>query len=1201
MTIDYSKEIIDAVETIVDAKLNQIKFDITEICTIVSKSEEDENIYWVTNGQLTFQARSSDGRQYRNGAKVYVTIPQGDYSLEKIIVNADYSTETVSKNYIQTSPFEHFVPAYNFTLNQDIALSPEESTVEIVGYDTKSLIFPNDFGTPNAFGLSFGASTSGKIDAKGDFKIKINFLNSKDTLILPDKDLIVYNSKYMYGNPYEMSDSIIHQYLFTFPVVYEDEVSKFELSDYTQIKKVIFTLEYDENSFEEIEINQIQFYLGYTGLDSEDKVCLNTNRALEYNGTPVDVPLYVNWYDSNANKIYNMQNKTFDAENYKIYLFQYVAPYTKQLDGNALGLPDFEESGIYWRTIADLTNDLYYYVDLLTSIKSDQYKVGIIGKDGTYLESNGISFLKEDYAVEGKYEIENMVLSLDSGDDGIYNDYGLDNKRISDITAIHQVTGSFIDTLTWKSSKIDRVEWRLPYVATMIDVVTETIQNEEDFTIQPIDPWEKQVYEDPDTKQKYWRSVVTRNDAYYNQYGFPSSISFARKNQFDYSRTNNVVECFIELDDGQKYYGKITLQFGSQGTSGSAYSFNIYPSRKGGILYSDPDRNDSITFTARLETNTGEEVPIDYDTSIITWYYMCGDVENKTPIATNTTSLLLTYNDLNDGQSDVTNKQIEISDGTTTLKVFSYYLILCAKITSITTDSGQSIDLTAYYPIARTANSKYFIEGTTRVVYGSFGSAPSGIRFEPYKLYEETDAGIVEITNVQWRLENRYGNQKNSLNPQIALDTDKLVLRAADRLNTNIDQYVLKAYQQVGGSEALLYYQPILIIQNTYVNDTMNKWGGNTSVDEESNYIFSAMIGAGGKNTNNEFSGVLMGKVSISNVNAGLPVTGLYGFKDGALRYRLDENGEFYVGTGDNNKISFDDEGMIIKTDKFALTSGVLDLHSDSNKVNKIAGWEINEHRLQSAKKINNNTVYCPFMQTTSKEGDAVLDIAAFGIEITEKKDDETITTTPFQVSYDGTITANNAIITGGTIGGWTLGTIKGHKILYAPPVGNKPGTGMAVSSSENDPAFYAGFKGDNTPWNYSGWQNATKFYVTQKGDLVAQSAKITGSLEAGSSLLGTELGGVTIGNASNRGTITLWTPNQTNIQIKFISGTDIYYKETDQVASYYGGEVHLTMGIAEKVGSTQRSPCIVISATGGMGSGVFGIFNGVTYYGYGQ
>jgi len=51
------------------------------------------------------------------------------------------------------------------------------------------------------------------------------------------------------------------------------------------------------------------------------------------------------------------------------------------------------------------------------------------------------------------------------------------------------------------------------------------------------------------------------------------------------------------------------------------------------------------------------------------------------------------------------------------------------------------------------------------------------------------------------------------------------------------------------------------------------------SIDEEGGTIMAPMIGAGKKNTNNQFSGVLMGDVKKANNDISL--TGLYGYQNG--------------------------------------------------------------------------------------------------------------------------------------------------------------------------------------------------------------------------------------------------------------------------------------------------------------------------------
>jgi hypothetical protein len=77
-------------------------------------------------------------------------------------------------------------------------------------------------------------------------------------------------------------------------------------------------------------------------------------------------------------------------------------------------------------------------------------------------------------------------------------------------------------------------------------------------------------------------------------------------------------------------------------------------------------------------------------------------------------------------------------------------------------------------------------------------------------------------------------------------------------------------------------------------------------INEEDNYILSSFIGAGKKNSDNSFTGVFMGDIGghlDGEANAAYKRTGLYGVKNGELRFKFDENGEAYIGTGFNNHI----------------------------------------------------------------------------------------------------------------------------------------------------------------------------------------------------------------------------------------------------------------------------------------------------------
>jgi hypothetical protein len=96
-------------------------------------------------------------------------------------------------------------------------------------------------------------------------------------------------------------------------------------------------------------------------------------------------------------------------------------------------------------------------------------------------------------------------------------------------------------------------------------------------------------------------------------------------------------------------------------------------------------------------------------------------------------------------------------------------------------------------------------------------------------------------------------------------------------------------------NEMTLYAQPIYLMQNRYPSPMLNSWDGSLKIDEKNNTILSSMVGAGKKNSDNSFSGVLMGEVeakSGTSVDETLIATrplftdqtgmGLYGFHKGA-------------------------------------------------------------------------------------------------------------------------------------------------------------------------------------------------------------------------------------------------------------------------------------------------------------------------------
>jgi len=95
----------------------------------------------------------------------------------------------------------------------------------------------------------------------------------------------------------------------------------------------------------------------------------------------------------------------------------------------------------------------------------------------------------------------------------------------------------------------------------------------------------------------------------------------------------------------------------------------------------------------------------------------------------------------------------------------------------------------------------------------------------------------------------------------------------------------------------------------------LNNWDGSLQIDETNNTIMTAMIGAGRKNPDNSFSGVLMGDVKSENVVSGdKEGLGIYGFHHGAQSFGLNVDGTAFFGKSGRGRIEIDGNDSVIRS-----------------------------------------------------------------------------------------------------------------------------------------------------------------------------------------------------------------------------------------------------------------------------------------------
>jgi hypothetical protein len=95
-------------------------------------------------------------------------------------------------------------------------------------------------------------------------------------------------------------------------------------------------------------------------------------------------------------------------------------------------------------------------------------------------------------------------------------------------------------------------------------------------------------------------------------------------------------------------------------------------------------------------------------------------------------------------------------------------------------------------------------------------------------------------------------------------------------------------------------------MQNTYSSSVLNAWDGSLQINKTDNTILSAMMGAGIKNSDNTFSGVLMGDVGVGAKDNDIHTIGLYGFHEGAQSFGFKVDGTAFLGKSGAGRIHFD-------------------------------------------------------------------------------------------------------------------------------------------------------------------------------------------------------------------------------------------------------------------------------------------------------
>ena len=1058
--VNYSEVLFQSIDQIVEERLKQIQYDRTILCKVI-EAYPDDNKYWVNCEGLKLQVQSIDPKKtYSKDSMVYVLMPEGNYENVKVIIGG-YNDKDIEKKVFNNS-YDDFISNQTFKFDSPMTFKLEDinTSKEIASDNYIPIQYDQEY---DYVGVEWAMTTYSLFDAginSGKYTLEVLFGYKKED---DSFDAIIsypIESSSIYGNPYNLSEEFKQYNLFPYSEKLNN-CNSFKIILYQGVQKdnnpeKIIDKFSDKAQELSITLNYLHLSVGYSKAKFAENQTLNLKKgdSLNYktNDFNLQRTLYLDWrvIDKEANKqIFNYNYLEYLAliENANIYWLKYqenIGYKSTQI------IKDYTNiDGLYnWEIIS--TNSFEYNPNIDTDYQMDQYKVFIVydsknaeteddsDKLTNYKFTNTIIFENLDIAAiqPGSSNSDNnsndLKFTLNEGNTGVYNVYGLDG-RMSDSSkgGPYTITASLFDSL---QDKISNVEWIFPQSNTMI--IDDRSANRDSLS----------------TNEKL-------------------KVQYRIKNRYYPSATQNTIRCKVTMSTGEIRNGSISFEFGQLGNQGTNYAFNIDFIGKN---YLTNGENEEIQVKATLSNQNGEEVLLEDFINNLEWSWLFTtdgkviDKDSTTEITSLSNIVCSKYQ--NNIVKLYLNNSFEMSEYN--------YSILQAKLKEYNTGDGIKADLTSYLciPVAAADTDQIkprSIQGATTIVYDSLGTSTSHST-EYYEVINDTNNYIDEL---EWNLSSQIAGYTGF--PDLGKyqkkeeDSDKTITKYKIKPSSYVPLKTPPVSIIAKKNDSVIWNQPILIIQNTWFNETINEWNGVLKINEKDGSILSPLLIAGTKGSNNLFTGVTVGQLDTGSTTTNRIVNGVYGFKDGEARFWLNQDAEFYVGTGKDKNLYFDNNGnFTIAANKFKLTAQYLTLSSDNN----------------GQFKVGNNNYYLNFSNSRLdiKAKNFILDTNTLKIDTQATNNDPVLTITQRA-----------------RIGGWSIDTDS----LYGEW---KTKTG----SYTNYVKIKVPDNGTDTTFLDVKYNGTFPFVVTKTGHLTATDATISGKFEK----IDLDGNSVQVGNSSSQG-----------------------------------------------------------------------------------
>ena len=950
---EINNNVLGAMQILIDKSMTNLVGGETVICTIVDDTERQLGKYRVSPNEVVIYDAYSENTEYLEGEQVLVLIP--DKSSDKRTIIRKY----ISKNTLE--PLHYVSPAKQFIVESELYNSDNEIfDIKLNDATEKESILSNGEITIDAFDTCyiqtrFLCNVTENVTS-GNYGLKFT-LTEKNPI---DKNKVHYaevilDSSEMMGNPYR----------FIAPFMQEKIGYWKDLPEGAYTWSLIL---YQNNNFKNkdgepitgasVTVSDIKIQIGYDVIAIPNKTV-----KLFHSGT--------NFYDNSST------NKTVSLVWYK-----------KSNDNEYVGFGE-DNTQYWSETIDEAKQcgtivDVHSDKLTLTLILDTNQRIPLIADKNEQFEDwkNTYSIGKLiTYTITKDEDEKNIIYTpkiIDEGTNVYFIDWQQDNSRGNLVSGLGEqpshTTYNCICQSTLEKTRVNAVLWengfaypaekmlefenkgertvdlnltgvtmKIKHGANSKEAYTkydgtsnQLIESTEAYINRTLEfNWDTDLPENA-IRPEFWDGAqiawyipadgtmlmpenkdMTPENGYYviknsithiNESLSGHTVNYRIKDYYSPQLTNNTIKCQVTVTqtfEGQEIIqaltGEITIGFGLFGTSGTDYTIVVTSKN---IIFN----NENYKLQFKIINAQGE-----IDTSVTSAWVRLNNFQAWQKVTLPSDTSLFEYNF---GQ----------------INIDSYNLI---QIKAEVNYNNSQIEIATSYPLILIASAgegnlqpqDFQIFSPTTILYNSKGQEPQYLNQSLWNVKVKEEA----VNNLEWYI--RYWSNDSSF--WIEFDDGEIYQQIAIGLPV-INQQVLSVpplflEQEKYGVALTAEWEsgwaliPIIITRNQYESPLLNEWDSAMQIDEQNNYILSTMIGAGKKNSDNTFSGIIMGEKATLNSKSNTfrdHATGLFGFNKGIQSYEFNVDGTAFIGTSGQGQIRFDgnrgyiaSRGVVVNSD----------------------------------------------------------------------------------------------------------------------------------------------------------------------------------------------------------------------------------------------------------------------------------------------